>query len=338
MAKKKESAEATQPLRSPSPSSSKRQPPSFGVQIGQIICATLPLLALFIYLLYEASQRLDTSDPCNRYDQDYDDGVIPDDCGTHIRLIDMMILFFVVCILWTTLAAYLSFYIPRRHDLLRMYLEEGKSLLGDVFYEKRLICGGVCGMKDHIGHLTYKHPNYKVYPVYVRREVTVAKRYTREMTTIIVLKDKPYSGMPKADLEVDHMSGIKTRPKRHAIATVCWVWAAFTGLAPIYLIHVYNRVHLQDDFDWATLSWILYSIVIAIVIPVIAWAANTFSFNRYLHHMTQDGRIAEEGEEEDGSGRGWLDGVEEADRIYIPPRKTGEDSGDEYDETTLMAS
>jgi len=309
------------------------RPLPFRAQLAQIICATIPLMALIGYFLYEAFDR--QHHPCeadDQYNNGGDDQPDQTECYDELlRLVDMTAICLIVCLLWTILAVYLNFYVPRRHELLKRYMDEGSAVLGDVFYEKTSSCGG-CRKKHH-GHLTYRHPNFKVFPVYVRKTIEVAKHYSRKKTPIVVLPDKPYSGIPRSEVETDYAAAIKTRKRRLTIAAFCWTWVAFSGLAPIYLIIVLNGLYDTGDGKFTMISWIMYAAFIALILPLVSILVNNFTWNRYLFQTTMLGRIAEEGEQRNGSGNGWFDG-DTGGKIYIPPRQY---SADENDETTMNA-
>jgi hypothetical protein len=146
----------------------------------QFILASLPIFSLLVYFLWLAYLR-PFEDAASRSDF----------ILAETDLEDMVVVFLVIAQLWGILAVYLSSFVPLRHRLLQSYLTEGRSTLGDVFYEER---SSVCCPKQHRGHVIYPHPNKDIYPVFVRRKLPVIERYTRERVTILVLPELPFSG------------------------------------------------------------------------------------------------------------------------------------------------
>lgn len=112
----------------------------------QAVGATIPLAIVIIWFLWEAHER-----PANLCDEQN----VEEDCA-NIRLGDMTIVCLVMAQLWACLAVYLSFFVPKRHEVILEYLEDGRTLIGDVFYREERKCGRMSTMQ--FGHVTYPHP------------------------------------------------------------------------------------------------------------------------------------------------------------------------------------
>ena len=109
--------------------------------------ASAPVLAVLVYFLVEAHRiRLDPSSSCRdrpaaEYEEDADAENEDADalCSDVLRrTATEAAAFLVVALLWSILAAYLTFYVPRRHLLLHAYLVDGVRDRGDVV----VVCGG----------------------------------------------------------------------------------------------------------------------------------------------------------------------------------------------------
>jgi len=309
--------------------------------VFQIVLSSLPLALVLAYFLWQASRRpfaqcdaaqkaaIEASNGggMKGYFMDFFDLAI-DDCFDPVSLTQMVIIFLCLAQMWGLLCVYVSFFIPRRRRLLKEYLNEGVAVLGDVYYELRTYCFG--RYFDHVGHVTYPHPNKDVYPVYVRRELSVLEHFTREQVTILMLPDHPFSGQAKTDLEIDFAAAQRNRRKNTAIACISWIWFAFTLFSPIYILLTMdmvrdeNMVAAGDDDSVAdgrrakVISWALYCIFAVLVIPAISIGVNKLAWERYLYQQTRAGRVAEEGDMKSG----WFDSHDCDEVTYYPPSVT----------------
>ena len=116
----------------------------------QAFAATLPLAIVILWFLWEASER-----PTNVCDENNEQ----EDCA-NIRLVDMIAVCLVMAQLWACLAVYLSFFVPKRHEVILEYLEDGRTVIGDVFYRDETKCGRLS--MTQFGHVTYPHPSSDV--------------------------------------------------------------------------------------------------------------------------------------------------------------------------------
>jgi hypothetical protein len=247
-------------------------------------------------------------------------------CDELNRVRQMALVYLAFALLWATLAVYLTFYVPRRLALLQRYVDDGDHKLGDVAYERapslaaswcccfvgggdsssgggggdsccRGSCppGGIpsCCDRRHYGVVTYPHVNFKVYPTYVSRRVPVLQHYTRERVAVLVLPGLPFSGMPKSDVELDLIASSRQRKRTTMIVAVCWAWTLFCVLAPVYLLVCMGRMSLAFVGRQTYVNWILYSVFVGVVLPLFSLVLNHRSWTRYLHEITQSGRIAE---------------------------------------------
>ena len=112
----------------------------------QAFASTMPLAMVIVWFLWEAHQL-----PTNVCDEQIEEEV----CA-NVRLVDMTIVCLIMAQLWACLAVYLSFFVPKRHEVILEYLEDGRTLIGDVFYREETKCGRLS--TTHFGHVTYPHP------------------------------------------------------------------------------------------------------------------------------------------------------------------------------------
>jgi hypothetical protein len=183
--------------------------------------ATVPFLLVLMYFLYVATQR-----PYYYSQQDEDDDE-PLMC-----LMDVLVIFLSFHVLWTLFLAYLVFYIPKRRRFLGRYLSEGETTIGDVIYDEssRLSILGRCRLNySDYGYAVYPHPDKMQI---VRKRVRVYQPYTRERVAILRLPNRPLSGQPKMEIEMD-LSGMKrerdTTLKWMTIASIAWFLFTLAG-------------------------------------------------------------------------------------------------------------
>ena len=246
--------------------------------VVQVLVSTIPLFALLVYFLVEAFFR---SLDAPYQGEPFEEGVY----SWNIRLIDMIISYMIAAFLWTWMAVYMSFFIPRRHSLVYKYLREGIPVLGDVFYK-----GKACCTLRHFGRLIYQHPEMDVYPVHITRTARVFERYTREKTTILVLPGAAYSGLAKDDVEVDQMVIEKNRGKIRFLRRFAIGWVVFTYLAPIYIVYVMTKSPEEIDDEIQAGYLLLFGTWVAT--PILAFLLTWIGWMRYRNYvMKGDGRL-----------------------------------------------
>jgi len=191
-------------------------PPNPG-NITQLIIATFPLFVVFVYLLYDASTRSDQ--PIYNIEGDDDEEIINawNSTPALIPLFDMMIVFMVFEGIFMLFLSYLVVFIPRRHRLMRSYLEKGESCLGDVKFENENKSNNKClnrcrRRRKVYGEVVYPYrtttssdndTEQQSNQVEVRKRVRLYQPYSRERTTILYIQHRPLSGQPKADVVID---------------------------------------------------------------------------------------------------------------------------------------
>jgi len=211
-----------------------QSPPLLALPSGSILQFTLmflPLLILYLYFLYLVIERPSKADPDK--EEYFED---------RIRLTDILYCYLVTLVAFSSLVAYLIWFVRKRRKLSRSYETEGITILGDVEYDDGYgdVNGGFLAMflrfvkngcrRNDYGFVVYdlekvaNHPACDYYDKHVekqkagkrgkqskplgkiRKNVRVYHHYPRESVSILVLPKYPYSGQPKIDLEADWAS------------------------------------------------------------------------------------------------------------------------------------
>ena len=215
--------------------------------------------------------------------------------GLENYLIDLKGVVFVylwVALLATVLVVYCLHTVPRKKVLLRKYLEDGESVLGDVFYPEDNTCFGAF---PHYGTVTYGDPRRGHRHSYIRRSVRLYENFSREWVSILVLPDRPYSGHPKNDVEMAYLASDRTKSAMQFLASYAAVWIVANIAGAAYVLWVIGQNKYEDELPG---GWMWFSFII-IIMPIIAVAANFIIFQRHMRWMTKgDARILEKGEKD----------------------------------------
>lgn len=289
--------------------------------ITQFIAATLPFFFLLLWFLLEAHMRPNSS--C------YDVLVADDDqakttqsaeCSKLIPLKQFIYVYLAAEFCWLMLAVYLTFYVPRRHNLVEAYLTQGETVIGDVYFNRKK--RGTVSLTSY-GHVVYPHDSKLIH-----RQVQVFERYTREVAAILYLPGLPLSGQPKVDLEIDREVVELNRPRMEILFWYSWAWAAFCALAPLYIIEVLKVFNHVDATVWqpdANQSKVIaWSYVAALtIIPAMAFFWNVAAWLWYKRWMTVQHKVLEEGQPANERERGCCFDDDECESIdardYVPP-------------------
>jgi hypothetical protein len=250
----------------------------------QFMAATLPLLGVLIYFLYEAWERprKEIYQLADDYTQEEWDSA-NEETGSLISLMDMLIVFLTLLLLWTMFAVYVVVFIPKRRLLIGRYLEEGQIVVGDVHYDRT---SRICGSFHDYGYAIYKHPTEQKL---IRKRVRVYQGYTREKLAILLLPNRPLSGQARVDLEIDLLAATEERDSRNKFtAVVSIMWALFTSLAPLYLLYQMDQVN--DPNDNASRARKVYLVIMGLNVPL-AFGINSIRFAMYTNWLINRGAI-----------------------------------------------
>jgi len=269
----------------------------------QVVLASLPLFVLLVYFLVVVVIRA-SNPPYSDYGEWPEEPII--------ALGDMVIVFMVLCLMWSLLAVYLSFFIPKRHALVMHYLEHGRTVVGDVYYKDDRGCTEF----HHYGRAIYPHPAYDDKPLLVDRKVRVFQRFTRELTGILVLPDKPFSGQPREDLETDRATFQRNEGKLSFLSTFSWIWVVFTLISPLYILYVMGLP--DENIRYEDPNWMFF-LVAVLVIPILAFGINWLSWRRYFNFFTKaDARVIVKKAGDDGDS--WFEDKDCEMVNYQPPK------------------
>lgn len=288
--------------------------------IVQFIAATIPFFVLLLWFVIAAAWRSKT--PCYQNDAN---GNESQECGKLVPLKQFIYVYLAVEFCWMLLAVYLTFYIPRRHNLVETYLTQGETVIGDVYFNRKK--RGFVSLTSY-GHAVYPHPSDTKM---IRRKVQIFERYTRERAAIVYLPGMPCSGQPKVDLEIDREVIELNRPRMEILLRYSWACASFCVLGCLYIIHVLKTIGANaaawqpDVVKGNSIMW--YYLSASAIIPVVAFLWNAAAWYWYERWMTSQHRILEDGEPANEPERGCCFDDEECESIeaadYIPPSPEG---------------
>jgi hypothetical protein len=268
---------------------------------SQLVLATLPLLGVFIYFLYEAAVR--PNQPIYALGVDVDDDVAVseawDETPPMIPLSDMIPVFLSFQGVFTIFFLYLLIFIPRRRTLLRSYLEKGETCLGDVVYDDKT--PGLCASRaNQYGEVVYAYPNTTAWTV--RKRVRVYQHYSRERVTILRLLNRPFSGQPKADIQIDLQSSKAAAPAVKFLTVFALCWIVFTFLSPIFILYQISKLN-HDDYEDFDKALDIYLIVGIGILPLFSLLLVTLRWALYRHWIVNRGWLLKhEGDESLGMG------------------------------------
>lgn len=255
--------------------------------------ASLPVLAMLIYFLFLALKRPSLVE-YHLAELGDDDGIIQqalDAEGPQIPILHMLYVFLALFVMWSTLAAYLTWFVPRRRDLIFRYHEMGRVVLGDVVHVPRgrlrkvMTCNR--SFAPEYARLSYLHPeDVDKGSGSERRIVTKTVRtyhpYTRESVSVLVLSNLPRSGQPKDDIDADFAS-FDGKPTNHGIMCIIWSWMIFLVLGSIFLVCMMSM--LDDPSEPADLGFFLWGLTIFVASPLIAAVGNLLRWWMYSRWM-----------------------------------------------------
>lgn len=268
--------------------------------IIQFIASTLPFFFLLIWFLYSAGIR--EGQPCYQngdptfMDDDSSRSELYDQCNSLVPLKQYVYIFLGMAFLWSLLATYLVYYVPRRHALTQAYLTQGQVVIGDVYFNRKK---RVIGALSSYGSAIYPHPEDAT--TMLKRRVRVFERYTRERAAIVYLPGMPYSGQPKLDLEIDRDVTELNNPRLEILVWYAFAWALFCLLAPLYVLRILNKLDANYEGVWLPdvdvnnfPFW--YYISAFLIVPVVVVVWNVLAWYMHKRWMTNQHRVMQDGE------------------------------------------
>jgi hypothetical protein len=259
--------------------------PTLEPSFFQFVASSFPVFVLLCYFLHLAHVR--------QFESCYTDlNLSSDEILTICRLVplkDLSLTNLILTLYWTVVAVYLSVYVPKRHALIEQYISKGTVILGDVIFEsdRRKCWKGT----NHDGMVVYPHPHFDRLPVFVRRQVRIFERYTRERTTLLYLENLPYSVQPKVDLEMDLAIVQNNKLRITSIRRFCWGWVAFCYISLVCLLKaVYDMDKVaiyewQPDYNGKKIV-VLYEIIACLAVPLTAYVLVSIAWSYHRWWMT----------------------------------------------------
>lgn len=274
-----------------------------GHPVTHLFLSTTPFLILFSYFLYVAYER-----PSFNPNAGDDQAIIP--------LLDMLLSFLSMFVLWAILTVYLSFFIQKRRDLITQYgnVESSggnvKTVLGDVYYERpnnfftTLFGRCIRGYTDY-AYVIYPYPTpssnfHHVEPTFVEKKIRTYHLHHREKVSVLLLPGLPLSGQPKSDIKRDLATylcdgAIRNRNRIRYVIYVCVFWLCFLFFSALYLLlqmYAFNAAmeemgageELIEDSDLALMLFLIMTLVVA---PVLALGGNFIKWQLYKHFVTK---------------------------------------------------
>ena len=238
--------------------------------------ATLPLFIVLVYFIVEAYLR-PTKPFYNLPAYMTDDAVIRQaaiDSGSLVPLMDMCYVLLSFCVAWTMAACYFLGYLGQRHAIIEQFLEEGKSIIGNVVHEER------CWAFEfrYYGYCSYTHPDptEAKNATIIHKRVRIFEPYTRELVPVLCLPGYPKSGQGKEDLEYANLLCLKDRPHEIFQGRFCLLWAVVCALVPVYILHQMSIIDeaeyyagITDEYDNVQKGWVVYGLFMSIGVVLV---------------------------------------------------------------------
>jgi hypothetical protein len=209
------------------------------------------------------------------------------EAGAIIALSDMMGCFLAFLALFSMLAVYLWLFVPKRRQLMQSFLNDGKTVIGDIFYEASSSSNRYASFSKY-AFVMYPHPN-EPKKLLVRKRVRCYQHYTRERVTILVLPYHPFSGQPKTDIEMDLAASDDLRGDTKNVLWCLVPWILFLLVSPIYLLHQMSLI--EDEYDDPKRGWIIYLSMVFLVIPILALGGNYARWMLHRHWVVNRGVV-----------------------------------------------
>jgi hypothetical protein len=239
------------------------------------VLATLPLAIVLIMFTVEAYQR--PSKPFYNMPADVtDDAVLrqaAEASGSLVPLMDMCYVVLSFGIFWAILAGYFLIFLKAQHAMVETYLEKGRSVLGNVVYERK---GWACEFR-YYGYCSYTHPEPSSDPnamgdaTIIRKQVRVQEPYTRELVPILYLPGYPKSGQGKDDVEFASLVGLKDKPRENFLGWFSFVWTLICIGVTVFILHQMSVIDeaeynagVTDDYDNVKKGWKVFSLFVGI--------------------------------------------------------------------------
>lgn len=124
--------------------------------------------------------------------------------------------------------------------------------------------------------------------IVIQRKIRTYFPFDREQVAILILPDKPRSGVPRADLEKDLATKIAPS-KLTKLTIICFFWIVFTTVGSIYILFQMSKI--DDDYEDEQQGWIVFALTWVIIMPGISFGWNLLRFFQYARWLTDQGVV-----------------------------------------------
>jgi hypothetical protein len=182
-----------------------------------------------------------------------------------VELDKILYFFLAVGSLAICVAAYLSYFVPRKSQLISRYLESGQPIRGDIFSgrdensfsrddEESMdcfpsccqsgacsCCTCCCSSHRQVGLAVYPHPHQKLVPFNIQKHIPVHEAHTREDVTLLLLPTEAIAFSAQCQADLEHEASIirSNQPSIDFLRRYAWGWTLFALLVgPLYILFV----------------------------------------------------------------------------------------------------
>lgn len=249
--------------------------------IFQLVLATTPLLGALTYFLYLTNMMVSGAN----------------ENPPNISLTEFLLIFLAFFFSWNGLIMYMHVYVRKRRALVRLYLDCGRIVFGDVRYDESLSgdlfkrgkpswwfynfnCLGLS--KNEYADVVYTSEFGAV-----TKMVRTYQPFYRERVAILVLDGYPKSGLPKRDVEID----VASQDSSHlfAITAISIFWLFFTLFGAIVVIMAMDEIDGANSAD----GWEIFAYIVGFSFPV-SFLSNYIRYLHYKQWLLESGKFDSE--------------------------------------------
>ena len=136
--------------------------------------------------------------------------------------------------------------------------------------------------------IEYTYPNSSDW--WIKKQVRVYERFSREKVTIVRLLNRPFSGQPLSDVEIDVQASSDSRNESTIIAFISFAWAAFC-LAGAMLVYVQMTKLNRDEYEDADKAKCWLIAIGCTGLPVVVTLTIFVRWALYQHWIVSRGKV-----------------------------------------------
>ena len=189
----------------------------------------------------------------------------------------------------------------RELELLERFLNHGKIIVGDVHYPSDETSGCFSTSEDR-GLIVYRHPMAQYKGCFVRKGVTLVEKCSRELETMLILPNEPYSAQPKSEVQ----SLLAIGRKRYQITRILGIYSLlvflFCLLSAGFTLFVMTSLEKNSEFEYdfwrRYLVWIIFAVSV-VLIPSTAVFLSVWKWGSFVKWLRRgNARFVQDGDEE----------------------------------------